>query len=232
VNIIGVFAAFGSFLFITQYLQLVLGMGPLESGLWLIPTGLVFMAGSLLAPVIVRRYRPGSVLACGFLITAIGYAVLTQISATGELWIAMVGLMLFCSGLAPMGTLTTDLVMSDVPPERAGAASGISETSFEFGAALGVAVLGSIVSGVYRMHMGAAELPGLGSDAIATARETLAAAIAVAETVGSEARTLLVSTARTAFTRSIHAASWVSAALGIVAALVCARYMRREQHRA
>jgi len=228
VNIIGVFAAFGSFLFLTQYLQLVLGMGPLESGLWLIPSGLIFMAGSLVAPVIVRRYRPGTVLVCGFLITTLGYAVLTQISATGELWIAMLGLLLFCSGLAPMGTLTTDLVMSDVPPERAGVASGMSETSFEFGAALGVAALGSIVSAVYRMHMSEAALPGLPPEGLESARETLGAAIAVAATVESEARALIVSTARDAYTRSIHAASFVSAALGVAAAFVCARFLKAE----
>jgi DHA2 family multidrug resistance protein-like MFS transporter len=227
VNIIGVFAAFGSFLFLTQYLQLVLGMGPLESGLWLVPSAFVFIAGSMLAPVIVRRYPPGTVLAGGFLITALGYAVLTQVSANGDLWIAMLGLLVFCSGLAPMGTLTTDLVMSDVPPERAGAASGISETSFEFGAALGVAVLGSIVSAVYRAHMSEAALPGLAPGVLETARETLGAAIAAAETVETDARHLIVSAARDAYTRGIHAASFVSAALGLVAALVCARYMRR-----
>ena len=227
VNVIGIFAAFGSFLFITQYLQLVLGMGPLQAGLWLMPAGLVFMAGSVLAPLIVRRYQPGTVLMCGFLATAIGYVVLTQASASGDLWIVIVGFMLFCSGLAPMGTLTTDLVMSDVPPERAGAASGISETSFEFGAALGVAVLGSIVSAVYRAQMSAAALPELPPDVVQAARETLGAAIAVAETLDNDVRTVVVTAAREAFTSAMHAAAWVSAALGIVAAMVCAMFMRR-----
>ena len=232
VNIIGVFSAFGSFLFITQYLQLVLGMGPLEAGLWLLPSGFVFIAGSIVAPMIVRRLRPGTVLTCGFLIAALGYAVLTLVSATGDLWVVMLGFMLFCSGLAPMGTLTTDLVMSDVPPERAGAASGISETSFEFGAALGVAVLGSIVSAVYRGHMSALALPGLPPAVIETARETLGAAIAVAETLEREAHDVVVSAARDAYTRSLHAASFVSAILGVAAALVCARFMRKERLRA
>jgi DHA2 family multidrug resistance protein-like MFS transporter len=228
VNIIGIFAAFGSFLFITQYLQLVLGMGPLEAGLWLMPSGVVFLIGSLLAPVIVRSYQPSTVLTCGFLITAVGYGVLTQASATGDLWIVVVGFLLFCSGLAPMGTLTTDLVMSDVPPERAGAASGISETSFELGAALGVAVLGSIVGAVYRTQMSDAALLGLSPNVVNTARETLGAAIEIAQTLNTEARTMIESAAREAFTRGMHTAAYVSAALGIVAALVCTRFMRRE----
>jgi len=227
VNILGVFAAFGSFLFITQYLQLVLGMGPLEAGLWLIPTGIVFMAGSMLAPIIVRRFQAGTVLTCGFLTAACGYAVLTQASATGDLWIVMVGMLTFCAGIAPMGTLTTDLVMSDVPPERAGAASGISETSFEFGAALGVAVLGSILSAVYRAHMSDAALPSLSQNVLAAARETLGAAMAVADTLESEAREAVKTGARVAFTQALHTAAAVSAALALVAAFVCARFMRR-----
>lgn len=226
VNIIGLFAAFGSFLFITQYLQLVMGMGPLEAGLWLVPAGFVFIAGSMLAPLIVRRYQPGTVLTCGFIVTALGYAVLTQVSAAGTVWTLMLGLMLYCSGLAPMGTLTTDLVMADVPPERAGAASGISETSFEFGAALGVAVLGSIVSAVYRSHMNAAVLPALPADVIETARETLGAAVAIAQTLEGDARAQIVSTAREAFTRAMHVAAFVNALLGLLAALVCATFMR------
>jgi len=228
-NIVGVFSAFGSFLFVTQHLQLVIGMSPFEAGLWLMPTGLIFMLGAFFAPAIVRRYAPSTVLACGFLVTAIGYGVLTQVDASGDLWVLMVGMLLFCSGLAPMGTLTTDLVMSDVPPERAGAASGVSETSFEFGAALGVAVLGSIVSAVYRRHMNEVEFPGLSVEAIASARETLAAAIAVAETAQGEVQAYVVSTAREAFTRSLHAASYVSAILALAAAFVSARFMRRER---
>ena len=128
-----------------------------------------------------------------------------------------------------MGTLTTDLVMSNVPPERAGAASGISETSFEFGAALGVAILGSIVSAVYRTRMSEVALPGLPSEVIETARETLGAAIAVAETLEREAHEVVVSAARDAYTRSLRAASFVSAILGVAAALVCARFMRNER---
>jgi DHA2 family multidrug resistance protein-like MFS transporter len=226
VNIIGVFAAFGSFLFITQYLQLVLGMGPLEAGLWLIPCGFIFMAGSLLAPVLVRHFRAGSVLACGFLITMVGYAILTQASPSGELWIVMLGMLLFCVGLAPMGALTTDLVMSNVPPERAGAASGISETSFEFGAALGIAVLGSILSAVYRSQMSMAALPALPPDMLAMAQETLGAAIAIADTLEAGARETLTSAARESFTRSLHAASATSCVLSLLAAGMCARFMR------
>ena len=116
--------------------------------------------------------------------------------------------------------------MSDVPPERAGAASGVSETSFEFGAALGVAVLGSIVSAVYRTHVNEASLPGIAPDVVERARETLGAAIEIAKGFHDETRTLMESVARDAFARSFRAASLVSAVLGLTAALVCAVFMK------
>lgn len=229
VNIIGVFAAFGSFLFITQYLQLVLGMGSLEAGMWLMPSGLVFVAGSMLAPVIVRRYAPSTILGFGFLLAAIGYGVLTQVRPDGELWVLILGFMVFCAGLAPMGALTTDLVISAVPPERAGAASGVSETSFEFGAALGVAVLGSIVGAIYRTQMSGAKLNELPPSVLDGARETLAVAIELAASLEGDARVLLENSAREAFASGMHAAAIVSSALSVVAALVCVRFLSQNR---
>jgi DHA2 family multidrug resistance protein-like MFS transporter len=228
VNIVGVFAAFGSFLFITQYLQLVLGMSPLQAGLWLAPAGLVFMAGSVLAPIVVRRFAPHTVLACGFLTAAAGYGLLTQVGVTGDLPVLTAAFLLFCAGLAPMGTLTTDLVMSAAPAEKAGAASGISETSFEFGAALGVAVLGSIVTAAYRTRMSEAGLQGFPAEAIDAARETLGAAVAAANTLEPDAGHTLLAMARDAFASSMQLSALVSALLAVIAAVVCARFMRRD----
>jgi MFS transporter, DHA2 family, multidrug resistance protein len=79
VNVLGFFVAFGTFLFIAQYLQLVLGMSPLQAGLWTAPSGLAFIAGSMLAPVLARGMPPTRVIACGFAVAAAGFAVLTQI---------------------------------------------------------------------------------------------------------------------------------------------------------
>jgi DHA2 family multidrug resistance protein-like MFS transporter len=163
------------------------------------------------------------------LVAAIGYGVLTQISPGGPLWILILGFMLFCAGLAPMGALTTDLVMSDVPPERAGAASGISETSFEFGAALGIAVLGSIVGAIYRAQMSAVHLPELSSEVTRAARETLGAAMEIASSIEGEARSVLESAARDAFTHGMHVASLASAALALAAAFVCWRFMSQKK---
>ena len=158
-NVLGLFMVLGSFLFITQYLQLVLGMGPLEAGLWMAPSGVVFALGSMAAPVLVRHFHPSSVIATGLLLSALGFASLTQIATHESPWMLLGGMLAFCIGLSPIGAITTDLVMGAAPPERAGAASAISETSFEFGGALGIAVLGSL----FTFAMVAACVPPLNS---------------------------------------------------------------------
>jgi MFS transporter, DHA2 family, multidrug resistance protein len=227
VNIIGVFAASGLFLFIGQYMQLVLGMGPLEAGLWIAPTGIVFVAGSLLAPIIVRRFEARTVLALGFSVAVIGFGLLTQVRVDGQLWVLLAGLILLCVGLAPLGTLTTDILMSSVPPEKAGVASGVSETSLEFGAAFGIAVLGSIVTAVYRTSISNAGLQGIPPHAFAAARDTLGAAVATAQALPGEPGLALLHAAREAFTQSFQATALVGSLLAVAAAVVCTKFMKR-----
>ncbi len=139
----------GSFLFITQYLQLVMLMDPMRAGLWMAPSGIAFALGSMAAPILVRQFKASHVVAIGLLLSAAGFAALTQIADAQTPWLLFAGMMAFCIGLSPIGAITTDLVMGAAPPERAGAASAISETSFEVGGALGIAVLGSLFTFVY-----------------------------------------------------------------------------------
>ncbi|MGE0096408.1 MAG: MFS transporter, partial [Alphaproteobacteria bacterium] len=177
-NLFGVFGAFGCYLLIGQYFQLVLGMTPLEAGLWTAPSGVTFIVGALLAPVLLRRFSPRQVMAGGAALAALGFAVLTLIEA-GDLAVLMTGFILFCLGIAPLGALTTDLIVGSAPPERAGAAAAISETSSEFGGALGIAVLGAIATAWYRGVMLDAMPAGVSSEEAQAASATLGAAVAV-----------------------------------------------------
>ena len=156
VNVLGFFVAFGTFLFIAQYLQLVLGMGPLEAGLWTVPSGAGFIVGSQLAPLIVRWVRPAYVMAGGLVVAAVGFAALTQVAGPNGLAALVTGYVLLSLGLAPVFTLATDLIVGTAPPERAGAASAVAETSSELGGALGIAILGSIMTAIYRAAMAGA----------------------------------------------------------------------------
>jgi DHA2 family multidrug resistance protein-like MFS transporter len=226
-NIIALFVVFGTFLFIAQYLQLVLGMGPLEAGIWTAPSGIVFALGSMAAPFLVRAFRPGTVIAWGFLLSSLGFALLTHLSAAHSPWLLFAGMMIFCLGLAPIGAITTDLVMAEAPPERAGAASAISETSFEFGGALGIAVLGSIVTALYRSAMGGAVLGDMSPHSVEVARDTLGGAVSVAHQLGGDGGERLLATAREAFVYAFEVTSAVSAVGAIVAAVIAALLLKR-----
>ncbi|TCR64847.1 MFS transporter [Bosea sp. BK604] len=219
VNVLGFFIAFSSFLFIGQYLQLVLGMGPLEAGLWSLPSAFGFIIGSILAPRILSSLKPAQVMAGGFALTALGFAVLSGIARFDGPLVVVAGLLLLSLGLAPVVTLTTDLAVGTVPPERAGMASGLSETSSEFGGALGIAVLGSVLSMLYRHQLGASVPADVPTEAAAAARDTLGAALTIAHDMGPAGEALLAA-ARDAFTRSLSLTAAVSAVLACATGLV------------
>src|SRR5690606_27573963 len=107
-------------------------------------------------------------------------------------------------GFGLMFTISTDLVVGSAPPQRAGAASAISETGAEFGGALGIAVLGSVGMAVYRSQVSAAIPPGVPAEAAAAARDTLGGAIALADQLSDPLAAGLLHVARSAFTQGLH----------------------------
>jgi DHA2 family multidrug resistance protein-like MFS transporter len=137
INILDFFMGFGIILFIAQYLQSVLALSPLAAGLWTVPWAVGSSVGSMATPLLARYARPAFVMAAGLILAAVGFGVLTQVNAAAGLTPLLVGSVLHSLGLAPMSTLSTDIVVGTVPPERAGAASSILETSSELGGALG-----------------------------------------------------------------------------------------------
>jgi MFS transporter, DHA2 family, multidrug resistance protein len=123
-------------------------------------------------------------------------------------------------GLAPVFTATTDLVVSSAPPERAGAASGVSETGAELGGALGIAVLGSIGVAVYRAELAASLPAGIPSEAAAVARDTLGGAVGVAAQLPEEPGGALLAAAQEAFVRGMQLTVSLSATLAVVVAVM------------
>ncbi len=113
---LGILVLFGAFLFIFQYLQLVAGLSPFRAGLWTLPSFGAFILGSMLAPVFVRRVRPGSVMAAGLAVGAAGFALLTQVSADSGLAVLVSASVIFSLGLSPLFTLTNDLILGAAPP--------------------------------------------------------------------------------------------------------------------
>jgi DHA2 family multidrug resistance protein-like MFS transporter len=224
-NLLSFFVGFGTLLFITQYLQLVLGLSPLTAGLWMLPSSAGFVAGSLLTPVLARRFRPAVIMAASLTLAAVGLGLFTLVGPAG-LAILVTGSVVFSLGLAPVDTLTTDLVVGSAPPERAGAASALSETAAEFGGALGIAVLGVIGTRVYRSQLDGALPPGILPRAAAAARDTLGGAVAAAGHLPGQPGQVLVQVARQAFTQGLHVVFAVSATVVLGAAVLAAIQLR------
>ena len=224
---LGILVAFGGFLFLPQYLQLVRGLTPLEAGLWSLPWAGAFIVGSLLTPRLVRRVRPPFVMAGGLTLAVVGFGVFTQIGADTSLAAIVAGSAAFALGLAPVFTLTTDLIVGSAPPERAGAASAISETSAELGGALGIAVFGSIGIAIYRRAMADALPVGVPPEAAASARDTLGAAVAIAGQLPPQLGAEILDAARMAFIQGLQLTAAISAAGTLVLAIFVAVVLRR-----
>jgi len=225
-NLLSFFVGFGTLLFIAQYLQLVLGLSPLAAGLWMLPASAGFVLGSMLTPVLARRARPAFVMAAGLALAAVGLGLFTQLHGGAGLGILVTGSVVFSLALAPVDTLAADLVVGAAPPERAGAASALSETGAEFGGALGIAILGVIGTRIYRGQLTGALLAGLPPRIAAAARDTLGGAVAAAGRLPGQPGQVLVGAARQAFTQGMRVAFAITAVAVLGAAVLAAIQLR------
>jgi DHA2 family multidrug resistance protein-like MFS transporter len=226
-NILAFLVMFSSFLYIAQYLQLVLGLSPIIAGLWSLPSAFAFILGSMLTPAIVRRFAPVTVMASGLVLSAAGFGILILIDGSSSLALVVTGSLVYSLGLTPVVTLTTDMVVGSAPPERAGAAASLSETSSEFGGALGIAIFGSIGTAVYRSKVGDAIPADLAPAMAASVRDTLGGAVAAAEQIPGAQGAVLLEAARNAFTLGFQATIAISIAILLATAVVVQRMLRR-----
>ena len=219
---------FGGFLFIPQYLQLVRGLSPLEAGLWTLPWALAFVVGSMVTPELARLARPSTLMAGGARVR--GGRVRALHAASHRLRpVVGRGRDRCCSpsGWAPVFTLTNDLIIGSAPPERAGAAAGISETAAELGGALGIAVFGSIGIAIYRGVM-ATDIPaGVPAAAAETSRDTLGGAVEAASALPEGVGASLVETAREAFLSGLRLSAIISSIGTFALALAVVTFLRR-----
>jgi MFS transporter, DHA2 family, multidrug resistance protein len=221
------FVAFGAFVFIAHYMQLVLGLSPWHAGLWTTPFAAAFIIGSTLTPMIARRVRPALVMVGGLAIATVGFGVLTQVDGPSALAVLVTAFVVYSLGVAAVFTLATDLIVGSAPPERAGVASAISETGSEFGGALGIAILGSIGTAVYRGVMADVMPKGIPPEAAGAVRDTLAGAVAVAGRLPDQLGSDLLGVARTAFTQAMEVTAICSAAIVLAMAIVAALLLQR-----
>lgn len=219
-NLIACFGLAGGLYFITQYFQLVEGLTALRSGIQLLPAVVAAIAVMAAAPALLRRFRPFSLIAVSLGSAALGFALFLTADVGGSLSMSTLAITISYAGLSLAATVGVDGIMSVIPPERAGAGASVSETANELGIALGTAILGSVLTAVYRPRIDT--VTGLTPTDIAAARETLGAAMLVADDLPATLAHDLITTAREAFVTGMHVASLVAAVLLAAGAVLAA----------
>ncbi|MFG2878062.1 MFS transporter [Streptomyces sp. NPDC048337] len=213
---IAAFAMMGSAYFTTQYLQSVLGMGTLEAALWSLAPSVVIGAAAPVSAALAQKVERAYVIAGGFVLAAAGFALVGLVD-TDSLWLLLTGAGVLASGIVTVMSLVSDMVLASAPAEKAGSAASLLETGQEFGGALGMAVLGSLGTAVYRGDLTGSE-PAV--------RETLGGAVATAQQLGGAACEQVLALAREAFVHGMQYAAWGGTALLLGAALLAAALLR------
>ncbi|MFI9002724.1 DHA2 family efflux MFS transporter permease subunit [Streptomyces sp. NPDC053541] len=217
------FALMGVTFFSAFYLQSVRGYSALQSGLLILPLAIAQMVFAPRARLVVERFGARAVCTAGMLAVAVGLAAFAFFDAGTPVWVLEVVFFLQGAGMAHIMPPVTVAVMQSLPREKAGSGSAINNTFRQVGGALGVAVLGSVLSSTYRGeiegHLGA--LPPALRD---TAGESIEATLAVAEKLGPAGRGL-VTPAYDAFLDAMHVTAIGSAAVAVLGAVVVAVFL-------
>lgn len=225
-NLLAMFAIVGFAIFTTQYLQSVLGMSPMTAALWSLVPSLGVGGIAPLTAVLVQHFDRAYVAAAGFLSGCVGFCLLTRLHAQSHIWAVLVGAAVYASGLVIVMTVASELIMGAVPPERAGSAAAVVETGSEFGGALGMAVLGSIGTAIYRSDLAVNAPHDLPSGLLSTAQETLGGAVTISGRLPAGAGDALLVGARNAFTDGMNAAAISAAALMLAAGVLSLAFLR------
>ncbi|MEU6038011.1 MFS transporter [Actinomadura sp. NPDC047616] len=212
INMFAMFGLVAQSLIFSLYFQLVLGWSPLWAGLAGLPgaVGAAVGGAALAAPLISAVGRARTV-TIGMVVSGVSYATFIGFGTDPSYPLMVVPMLLGGLGMGMAMTVTGDTVLASVPRRRAGSASAIAETATELGGALGMAVLGSVVTAVYRHSL---DLPsGLPAGAEHAARESLASAAGTAAGLPPDLAARLLDATRVAYVDGMHAAMLASAAV-------------------
>lgn len=218
VNLFSVVALVGFLYFVSQHLQLVLGMSPMDAGLALVPGMAAMIVAGLAVVPISRRVSPQIVVPVGLSLSVVGYLIVAMSTHAHGALPLVIAFVVLGIGIGAAETISNELIISNAPPEKAGAASAVSETAYELGAVLGTAILGGIITAFYR---GAIALPeGMTADAASRASETLAGAYLVAGETPEPLGSQIWDAAAEAFGSGVTVTSLIGAGLVVLAAII------------
>ncbi|MFF3850846.1 MFS transporter [Streptomyces sp. NPDC002328] len=220
------FAMLGMMMLTSQYALSVLGLRPLVASLWQLPAVGTLFVGLAVAGVLAQRVRPAVVVCTGLVLAAVGFAVMSPVGPDDGLGLIVTGASVMTFGVGMVVLLATDIVVATAPRERAGSASALSETSNEFGGAVGIAMLGSIALTVYRNEVEDVVPAGLPPEAAEATRSTLQAAVEVAKTLPDPVGPALKQGSVEAFTDGLQVAVLTGSAILMVVAVAAAIALR------
>ena len=224
------FALFGFIFMVTQYFQFVRGYSALEAGVRTVPFAVFTAVASPLSATLAERYGSKVVVAVGLGSMAAGFAWTTTLAVDTSYWAIVGQMLLMGGGLGLVQAPATEAILGSLPPEKAGVGSAVNDTAREMGSTLGVAIVGSVFSTLYASRLGdlLAGTP-VPPDALAAAKESVGAGVAVAQQagaqVGPQAASLVSNAVDDAFLRGFHAGSWVSAGVVLVGAVLAAAFL-------
>ena len=222
--VLAMLALVGLELIAAQYLQLVLGLSPLQTGLRLLPLTFAAMAAGLFGARMLRRFGPRRMVCFGFCLTAFSVLTLTAMGERDNTGLLLFGFLLLGFGLEMTLFGAYESMLSEAPPAQAGGAAAIGETSYQLGAGIGIALLGSVMNAAYAP--GLSSVPGVPASASASAGHSLGEAYDVAGRLGGVRGAALRDAARHAFVHGLHVTLLVSAGLLLLGAVMALRLPR------
>ncbi|MFF8994358.1 MFS transporter [Streptomyces sp. NPDC014983] len=222
--VLAMLALVGLELIAAQYLQLVLGLSPLATGLRLLPLTVAAMAAGLLGARVLRRFGPRRMVCVGFCLTAAAVLTLTTMGGTDNAPLLLSGFVLLGFGLETTLFGAYESMLSEAPADRAGGAAAIGETSYQLGAGIGIALLGSVMNAAYTPRL--RSVPGVSAPDAARAGHSLGEAYDVADRLGGPAGAALRQVARDSFVHGLHLTLLVSAGLLLLGAVMALRLPR------
>lgn len=217
------FASFGLFYVVLQYLQYIQGQSPLRSAVSLLPLPLVLIPLARNAPRIAARFGTNRVVPLGLLLSAAGMLTMTTLEVDMQYWRLALALVLFGAGMGLAGTPSTTAITASLPPSKQGVGSAVNDTARELGSALGIAVLGSLLTSGYRdgVRPATAGLPATVADKAESSIAFIKAGALQLQNLGGRGKELAHSASQ-AFVDATGTAFGVAAGVLLVAAMVVA----------
>ncbi|MCP3939598.1 MAG: DHA2 family efflux MFS transporter permease subunit [Actinomycetia bacterium] len=214
---------FGMFFLMTLYLQFVVGYTALGAAVRLLPFSAVMIALAPRSPQLTAKFGTRRVVSAGFIIQATGFAVAQFLEPDSSYLVVVAAVVLMGSGMALLMPPTTNAIVTSLPPDKAGVASAVNDTTREVGGAVGIALMGTLMTSAYQSSLGSAT-DSLPPELAEVAKDSIGGAAQVASILGGPEAAGLLEKANEAYVSGMHVAFWVAVATGLILAAVIGRF--------